>query len=144
MKQQQETVQRQNNTSAMATCSMCSGTGVFSAPGTQSTCSECSGTGRVTAQRSAELQQALQQVDAMTGGGGFDNTSIEYGNGGSSNSNSSNSSCNSCGGTGYCRHCMGSKVVEYDGNYGESGGYMKCPICKGSGKCGVCNGRGKI
>lgn len=25
-------------------------------------------------------------------------------------------------------YCQGIKVVEYDGEYGEEGGFMKCPV----------------
>lgn len=134
---------------AMAQCPMCSGTGVFNTGHQAMQCRECDGTGRVTRQRAAELMQALQQLDMMTGGGGFGGTSIgtPSSGGGSQGGPSSGSSvtmCRSCHGTGDCTHCRGLKVVEYYGTYGESGGYMRCPVCKGTGRCGVCHGRGEI
>ena len=55
-------------------CPMCSGTGVFSAYGNSSTCSGCQGTGYTTPAKAAKLRQALQQVDQMTGGGGYGGT----------------------------------------------------------------------
>ena len=118
----------------MAQCPMCSGTGVFNTGYQAMQCRECDGTGRVTRQRAAELMKALQQLDMMTGGGGFGGTSI----------GTPSTMCRSCHGTGDCTHCRGLKVVEYDGTYGESGGYMRCPVCKGTGRCGVCHGRGEI
>ena len=57
-------------------CPMCSGTGVFSAYGNSSTCSGCQGTGYTTPAKAAKLRQALQQVDQMTGGGGYGGTNI--------------------------------------------------------------------
>lgn len=133
-------------------CPMCSGTGVLSFYGESHPCNECQQTGKVTPQRAAQLRQALQQVDQMTGGGGYGGTSIEYGHpagertGGRKGSYDSGSGndCRSCGGTGDCTYCHGAKVVEYDGEYGEEGGFMKCPVCKGKGDCGVCGGSGKI
>ena len=129
-------------------CPMCSGSGVFSAYGNSSTCSGCQGSGFTTPEKAAKLRQALQQVDQMTGGGGYGGTSIDDGNyGGSSVSGSNNNSdrsCHSCGGTGDCQHCHGVGVVEYEGQYNTPDGYMKCPICHGSKKCNVCHGRGSV
>lgn len=130
-------------------CPMCSGTGVFSVYGNSQTCSDCSGTGYTTASRAAQLRQALQQIDQMTGGSGYDNTSIDDGNyrpsKRSENHNSEQDlSCHYCHGTGECQHCKGIGVEEYEGNYGMPGGVMKCSICKGSKKCDICYGTGHI
>lgn len=128
-------------------CPMCSGTGVFSAYGSSSTCSGCQGSGYTTPANAAKLRQALQQVDQMTGGGGYGGTSIDDGNRGGSvsgNNSSSDRSCHSCNGTGECQHCHGVGVVEYEGQYNTPDGYMKCPICHGTKRCNVCNGAGKI
>lgn len=133
-----------------AVCPMCSGSGVFSFYGEYHPCSECNQTGRVTPERAVQLQQSLQELDQMTGGGGYGNTSIQYGsspNDGDASRQgrgSSGNDCHTCGGTGDCTYCHGAKVVEYDGEYGEPGGFMKCPVCKGNGRCGVCNGYGSI
>lgn len=128
-------------------CPMCSGTGVFSAYGNSSTCSGCQGTGYTTPAKAAKLRQALQQVDQMTGGGGYGGTNIDYGNSGTSVSGSrgsSDRSCHSCNGTGECQHCHGVGVVEYDGQYNTPDGYMKCPICHGTKRCNVCQGTGSV
>lgn len=128
-------------------CPMCSGTGVFSGYGSSQTCGECKGSGYTTASRAAQIRQSLQQIDQMTGGGGYGGTSIDDGNYHPAPSNSGSTdapSCHTCHGTGGCQHCHGTGVVEYEGQYNTSDGIMKCPICKGSGRCGVCNGRGKI
>lgn len=128
-------------------CPMCSGTGVFSAYGNSSTCSGCQGTGYTTPAKAAKLRQALQQVDQMTGGGGYGGTNIDYGNSGTSVSGSrgsSDRSCHSCNGTGECQHCHGVGVVEYDGQYNTPDGYMECPICHGTKRCNVCNGTGQV
>lgn len=129
-------------------CPMCSGSGVFPTYGNSSTCSGCQGTGVTTPEKTAKLRQALQQVDQMTGDGGYGGTSIDdgnYGGGSVSGSNSSsNRSCHSCGGTGDCQHCHGVGVVEYEGQYNTPDGYMKCPICHGSKRCNVCHGRGSV
>lgn len=139
-----------NGAQDMVDCPMCSGTGIFSFYGESHPCNECRQTGKVTPQRAAQLRQTLRQVDQMTGGGGYDDTSIQYGSssgngsGRGSYDSGSGNECRSCGGTGDCTYCNGVKVVPYDGEYGEEGGFMKCPVCKGSGKCGVCHGYGKI
>ena len=128
-------------------CPMCSGTGVFSAYGSSSTCSGCQGTGYTTPANAAKLHQALQQVDQMTGGGGYGGTSIDDGNAGcsvSGNRGSSDRSCHSCGGTGECQHCHGVGVVEYEGQYNTPDGLMKCPICHGCKRCNVCHGTGTV
>ena len=139
----------------MVDCPMCSGSGIFSFYGESHPCSECNQTGKVTSQRAAQLWQSLQQIDELTGGGGYGSTSIQYNNSsGSGNSSTRNSNSNSenvlgdecrvCKGTGDCTYCHGAKVVECKGHYGEPDDFMKCPVCKGSGDCGVCYGRGKI
>ena len=129
-------------------CPMCSGTGVFSGYGGSQTCSECKGSGYTTASRAAQLRQSLQQIDQMTGGGGYGGTSIDDGSYRPSergnNSSGSDRSCHTCHGTGHCQHCKGTGLVVYDGEYNTEGGVMKCPICKGNGRCGVCNGFGEI
>ena len=89
-------------------CPMCSGIGVFSFNGESHPCNKCQQTGKVTPQRAAKLRQALQQVDQMTGGGGYGNTSIEYGSPVGKRTGSHKVSydsgigndCRSCGGTG--------------------------------------------
>lgn len=127
------------------TCPMCSGTGTFYDGNVSGICSPCNGCGYMPADKAAALRQSLQQIDRLTGGGGYGGTSIEYGNGGSSpESPAVDNSCRTCGGTGHCRHCLGVGLSEYEGMYGTSGGVDKCPICKGTGKCDVCYGRGKI
>lgn len=129
-------------------CPMCSGTGVFSGYGGSQTCSECKGSGVTSASRAAQLRQSLQQIDQMTGGGGYGGTSIDDGSYRPSERGSSSSgpdrSCHTCHGTGHCQHCKGTGLVVYDGEYNTEGGVMKCPICKGNGRCGVCYGRGEI
>ena len=136
-----------DQSSQNVSCPMCSGTGVFSAYGNSSTCSGWQGTGYTTPAKAAKLRQALQQVDQMTGGGGYGGTNIDYGNSGTSVSGSrgsSDRSCHSCNGTGECQHCHGVGVVEYDGQYNTPDGYMKCPICHGTKRCNVCQGTGSV
>lgn len=132
----------------MVNCPMCSGSGIFSMYGNSQPCSECKQTGKVTSQRAAQLRQGLQQIDQMTGGSGYNNTSIEFNNGNRRNNRSYSESddlkCHTCNGTGRCGHCAGHGIVEYDDPYGLETGFKRCPICKQSGKCGVCNGRGTI
>lgn len=140
---------RSGSTEQMASCPMCSGSGVFSDGFSSMTCKECNGSGQVTTQRAAQLHQALRQLDQMTGGGGFGGTSIQGSGSGNTNNyrqetNEVDRSCHSCNGSGNCGHCAGRGEVRYDGNYGQPGGIMDCPICKGTGRCGVCNGRGEI
>lgn len=132
-----------------AQCPMCSGTGVFSALGSSKTCSECSGSGYTSVSRAAELKQSLQQLDQMTGGGGFIGTNISDGSDRPSNNvsgghSTSDRSCHNCHGTGHCQHCKGIGVVDYDDPYSLDSGAMTCPICKGSKRCNVCNGSGHI
>lgn len=115
---------------------MCSGTGVLSYGYSSVACSPCKGSGYVSASKAAQLRRSLQQIDMMTGGGGYNGTSIQYGNGGNGGSRGGSSSsdniCKSCNGTGDCQHCKGTGVASYDGNYGMSGGVDKCPICHGT------------
>lgn len=129
-------------------CPMCSGTGIFSAYGNSQTCSECKGSGYTTVSRAAQLQQSLQQIDQITGGGGYGETSINDGTYRQSDNNNQKSepdrSCHYCHGTGHCQQCKGIGLVDYEDSYSLDRGVMTCPICKGTKKCNLCYGTGHI
>lgn len=116
-----------NNAHGNVRCPMCSGTGVFVFNGYSSKCTSCDGIGIVSSEEAAELLRQLQTIDQMTGGTGYNNSSIDW------PYQESTITCGACAGLGSCPVCHGMGSVSY---YGEAA--TKCNFCNGSGRCPKC------
>lgn len=115
-------------------CPICSGSGVLDMYGTYSYCGTCNGSGFVSSDEAVKLRKGLQQIDAMTGGGGYDNTSIN--DDWHPRHQQVSRDCYACNGTGICPVCSGIGSITY---YGET---VLCRYCKTSGECPKCvNGK---